>query len=112
MGHESFDPFTVASLGFGLVGGLGKGFAKAAAGVLAREGIDEVSSPLNWLAVTQSPDLTNSENFKTSGNVPSNAASEYSAQQVQRDKAVEEEAKLRKQRTEQSWLPRGGLILP
>jgi hypothetical protein len=112
MGHEAFDPFSVASLGFGLAGGLGKGLAKAAGGVLAREGIEEAWSPLNWLAAAQSPNLTNPENFKTSQEMPPNAGEQYSAEQVERDKAVKDEAKLRAQRNDQSYLPRGGLILP
>jgi hypothetical protein len=111
--HEFADPFTAASGAYGVVRGLGSGLLRAATSAAKRELIEEGSSPLNGLAVVATKPEMTWENFQRpdASTIPADAKEKYAAQQVERDQALQEAAKLRNQRDD-SWLPRGAMIFP
>lgn len=111
--HEFADPFTAMSGAYGVANGLGKGLLRAAAAAGKREIIEEGTSPLNGLAIVATkPDLA-WESFQrpSADTIPPDAKEKYAREQVERDAAVQEAAKLRNQRDD-SWLPRGAMVFP
>jgi hypothetical protein len=111
--HEFVDPTSAASLGFGLFKGATGAGLKAVGGVVGREGWDEVTSPMNAISLMSLPEKT-AASFKRpdADTIPEDAKETYAQQQVERDQALKDAAKLREQRKESSWLPRGAMIFP
>jgi hypothetical protein len=111
--HEFVDPTSAASLGYGLFKGATGAGLKAVSGVVGREGLDEVTSPLNAITLMSLPEKT-AASFKRpdADTIPEDAKETYAQQQVERDQALKDAAKLRDQRKESSWLPRGAMIFP
>jgi hypothetical protein len=111
--HEFVDPTSAASLGFGLFKGVTGAGLKAVGGVVSREGWDEVTSPMNAISLMSLPEKT-AASFKRpdADTIPEDAKETYAQQQVGRDQALKDAAKLREQRKESSWLPRGAMIFP
>ena len=111
--HEFVDPTSAASLGYGLLKGVTGAGLKAVGGVVGREGWDEVTSPMNAISLMALPEKT-AASFQRpdASTIPEDAKETYTQQQVERDQALKDAAKLREQRKESSWLPRGAMMFP